>query len=860
LAEPTVTTQQTTGQTASNTGATATTGSETKSPIYKVNPIENKLSKFASHNYIFTFGPLSKEELNFPDATYRKYGPSIKILRSGGTGNDQVRHIHDKENGITTEYFIDDVEIATLMSPNSKTKQTNATSITFKVTEPYSMGMFLRSLQTASLEAGHANYTQAPFLLTVEFIGWDDKGNFITIPKTKRMFPLTLSNVSFNVTEQGSVYNVEAIPFHDQSFSDQIQSLQTDLDIEGETILEMLQTGANSLASQLNTRQVELEQTGNRTTGDQYVIIFPKSRSSKEEKLIGSPGAANGATASKGSLKNLTTEQKQQIYTAMTGVTDSPPAAFDEEVNKILGVTITRTALGETVRAFAEDESNCNEIGLSKLSKSYLDSGKTYFGKPAFVANPDNPGVFKRGDIVISAEAKKIQFPKGAKIQDIIEEVILLSEYGRQFITKNPDGKGFIKWFKIESQVYLVDDPENVKITGDSPKVFVYRVVPYGVHTSRLVGPTDVPSGYNELAKTILKEYNYIYTGKNDDILNFDIQIDSAFYTALNSDMGQLHADSVTAGQDSLAAQEPGYTAKQSSGSDVKSDSGNKTTKSVPASSTGTQGGGSQQHSETMITRSLNDAIVNSNVDMVSVELEIWGDPYYVSDTGMGNYNATETDNPNITEDETVDYQNSEVDIVINFRTPLDYNENGTMIFPDAGTAPVGQFSGIYQVTEVTNSFSGGQFTQKLQTMRRPNQPTDTNNAKPTTKGIGIEEDPAAQIAPLPPQDVSPGAYIPPDFGNAAASVGGVGGASSWGSDFLGDLNAAYDAAGNALNNAQGQLSGLLGNIQSGISGAVSNATNAAGQFLSGNSDIQGAIDKAAAAKAAAQNAASRLS
>ena len=89
----------------------------------------------------------------------------------------------------------------------------------------------------------------------------------------------------------------------------------------------------------------------------------------------------------------------------------------------------------------------------------------------------------------------------------------------------------------------------------------------------------------------------------------------------------------------------------------------------------------------------------------------------------MGNYNALQVPGVlNITADGSMNYQNGEVDIELNFRTPLDYGNDGYMEFPGGGTAPVGEFSGLYQVLFCANSFSGGNFTQTLQTIRRPKQ------------------------------------------------------------------------------------------------------------------------------------------
>jgi hypothetical protein len=70
-----------------------------------------------------------------------------------------------------------------------------------------------------------------------------------------------------------------------------------------------------------------------------------------------------------------------------------------------------------------------------------------------------------------------------------------------------------------------------------------------------------------------------------------------------------------------------------------------------------------------------------------------------------------------------MDYQSSEVDILFNFRTPVDLNPNGTLTFAgDIKTELEVPFSGLYQVIMVKSHFIRGKFTQSLQLMRRPNQ------------------------------------------------------------------------------------------------------------------------------------------
>ena len=64
------------------------------------------------------------------------------------------------------------------------------------------MGLFLQSLQVAAKRARgpSSNYIEAPFLLTVEFKGYDDAGNYVHASNLRRMFTLKLVNIEFEVT------------------------------------------------------------------------------------------------------------------------------------------------------------------------------------------------------------------------------------------------------------------------------------------------------------------------------------------------------------------------------------------------------------------------------------------------------------------------------------------------------------------------------------------------------------------------------------------------------------------------------------------------------------------------------------
>ena len=107
----------------------------------------------------------------------------------------------------------------------------------------------------------------------------------------------------------------------------------------------------------------------------------------------------------------------------------------------------------------------------------------------------------------------------------------------------------------------------------------------------------------------------------------------------------------------------------------------------------------------------------------------------------MGNYNAGgDPKYINLSKNGSMNYQSSEVDVLLNFRTPIDYKGDGWMEFPGGGAAPVGAFTGLYQVTYVTHRFTQGQFTQLLSLIRRPLQDAEVKVPATTTDNNLIQE------------------------------------------------------------------------------------------------------------------------
>jgi len=717
----------------------------------------NPLEQFASFNYIFTLGCLDNYELAFPDFTYRRKDPSTVILRSGGgpTPNSATAY----ETSGKTEYFIDDVEIETIVAGNAGSRSTNATSINFKVSEPYSMGLFLQALQVSAIRSGHANYIEAPFLLTVEFKGYDDAGNYIHASNLRRMFPLKLVNVEFEVSEGGSEYTVQAIPYQEIGLTDETQNTHTDISFSGATVAEMLQTGANSLTAALNNRELVTQESGRVEKGNQYVIMFPNTSSSAEESsqfMQGQP-AQEDDTATK---RVFTEEEIRTYYISATGdTTGAVPADFAAEIENNNGISLKRSEIGENIREYAENLENINKIGQSKIIDANTDGGTQGFQTESNAENEDSRGEINCCLVNLTGDVRQATYSSGKKIQSMIEDIIITSEYGRDMPKSIPDGNGMIKWFRIQTQVFNSDaSPEVVAQTGTPSRIFVYRVVPYLVHLSKFQSPSESSPGIPQLKQQAVKEYNYIYTGLNKDVLNFDIKFNAAFFTSIAGDLGQAGLNSkVAVDQETVATGENASPSTNQSNIDA-TDLGRVLSKIAGPNML--DGGIGALSPESRVARDFNEALVNSPVDLIAVDLEIMGDPYFIADSGMGNYNALQVPGIlNITGDGTMNYENGEVDIELNFRTPLDYGADGYMEFPGGGSKPVAQFSGLYQVLFCRNSFSGGQFTQTLQTIRRQRQ--DSNITVPAASPLVNTDTTGGQMVDTPANEATPRGAAP---------------------------------------------------------------------------------------------------
>lgn len=707
-------------------------------------PMPNPLHKYATWDYIISIGVLTKAELNNSSYISGKISTPLICKSANAESNNRINTSYGK-----FDFFVDNLSFESVIGLK-KGANTNVTTFSFDVVEPYSMGMFMISLQQAAYQAGWTNYTSPCFLLKIEFRGNTEQGQMVTIPDTTRCFPFKLTTVKSKINQSGTVYSCEAINWSAQADATKHSTFKSDHAIKGSTVQEMLQTGEKSLQAVVNARLKQIQEEAKLPYPDEIVILFPEKPWTNSSQRSANDKPENDTKA-----------------------TASPTAEPGDAVFKKLGVTRS-----ETNKTLVQATDECNALGKLSMKFSPNRKGTTPMGADNKVYN-EKTGVNERANNTINYAESDFIFSQDTNITTAINKVLLQSELAEQCLNASMvSSTGMRGWWRIDHQVYIIDTDKNLKVTGDYPRLIVYRVVPYEVHASAASAVNTKPPGLEALKKQVVKEYDYIYTGKNVDILNFEMDLFASWQQIMAVDNFKRAQDVQT--QDKTGAAKTPDNQKENIAGVVAGNAASKDSGIVPQSQiyagTGTiadfWGGGGHETEATRAAELFHD-ILTKGVDQQILNMEILGDPYYLAHSGQANYTA-EPATSNLNTDGTINWQNGQVHINVNFRTPIDINQGTGMYDFGAGskTAPLLMYSGLYDIRTLTSNFKSGKFTQTLSGIRVKNQglkeqatPEATyNTSVPLTEQMGPTNAAAQGQQPNNPLNVTPTAS--PTFGN----------------------------------------------------------------------------------------------
>lgn len=351
--------------------------------------------------------------------------------------------------------------------------------------------------------------------------------------------------------------------------------------------------------------------------------------------------------------------------------------------------------------------------------------GITVFGREGDVREGDK---VKRNNMSIIPKEQAQLFSQGTTLTNIIDNVILNTKEARENATDpgKLDGQGRLTWWKLDLDVLLLEplDPK----TKDFPKKITFRVQPTKTHHSSYLHAEGTSKGIQACKGAAKKEYNYIYTGKNTDILKFNIEVKHLMFTAVSPAKAEDNSIQANPSINRMVAAQPDKSLKPSGGAPPAIGGNALTTRQdINIGRQPFKQGSGDITTKQLVANEFYLNYVRSGVgNQLNLNLEILGDPFWLPETGASNCHGSGSDQasgPN----NTVNHEGTDIWVVVNWRNPADPDaggvagaSSGLYYFPE-GDAPH-PLSGLYKVIKVESNFRSNAFTQVLTGFRVPAQ------------------------------------------------------------------------------------------------------------------------------------------
>ena len=409
--------------------------------------------------------------------------------------------------------------------------------------------------------------------------------------------------------------------------------------------------------------------------------------------------------------------------------------------------------------------------------------------------------------------------------------------------------------FKIIPSVEIGDyDP----LRDDYAKTITFTIRPYQMHGIRYPG---IKQGTKPVDTACVKEYNYLFTGKNTDIIDLKINFDNLYFTAVGVKVARLQKSEAAAPQQEGAVNPLDTDKDGAPKAKIKA----KQSKAWPASLKFVPNtpGAMRLTQESIDAMRANDLFSNiygrSSADMLEVNMDIVGDPGYLQQEEF-TINPTRSDDERDPTDNRLNKDGSLIMternllVKLNFKFPIDIDTNtGLYKFNDPSFRLAdtnNTFTGIYRILTIENTFEHGVFKQRLNMVRVYN---DLDSER-ISKQVNAKLNPASANSDQRPDtvDLTMGPQLPVDL-TMGPQLPGASGTQLFDGPRLdvsrtvfattagraGDINADLD---NQLGNQVGAVTGMAKVGATGLSQAQQHqdrnaAINAANKLKSDETD-----------------------
>ena len=692
-----------------------------------IKPENNPLHGFASYTYnislhllsVNTYNRLMANSAENPNEAFN-YVPENVLVASGGRVGLNNK-ISDIETGTVVSmpqrhpfwqenFFFEEFRCRTVISPTQASRGANVIEGSMQILEPNGFTFINRLIQTVLNVNPNSNYIFNPYMIQIDFYGMDastegstaQAQNPIRLDGLKKLFPICFTGIKTRVTTKGTLYTIDFVPYSHTALNQMNNVSPANFTIAATTVQEFFSnnTTDETRFGVFNTRQRQLtlgrlQQERNRLSPNDIDLVGDRFDTNIEQlnKQLQNPILANGFCSAYNEWQKALVDEKQNDFP------DQIEINFDPAIGQ---ASIIQDA--NITQAFADKVLQANKIILAQ-------SGQ--------------------GGNSIKFNGTFITVPAGTIIDKLIEFVVRNSDYFLKQISpyRNFDSTQPLNWYKIIPRVELGRySPFRKKFSVKT----VYYVIPYKVYAA------PHPYVSNGLPSGQVKKYDYLFTGKNTDVIDLSVDFNLLYNLSMPVNRGQtnisqgLGDQNVEPGErlaqeaspiDAVAVQTGSYRPDTVQQYAIQFHSGQRLYQ--------TFGGATALLNKQELAASVLHSInLDSRGDMINVKLKIIGDPDFVkqddifynskffksTETRIGSTGSLWMDTANLT-------------IQLNINSPSDYDDSTGIAFPNTdpygGLFTYNAFSGIYKVITIDNVFSRGKFEQVLDIVRSPIQTKD---------------------------------------------------------------------------------------------------------------------------------------
>jgi len=235
----------------------------------------NQLDQYASYTYSISWYVLTPAQYNNAIATQRPNVAGWQLLmQSGGAP------IKGRSPAFPVDFYMDDLEIESIVPFGGVNMANSANKIRFKVVEPNGITLIQslynavvaayknsQQLNTSASASGTPNYLEAQYCLVIEFYGYDSNGNLVAPARGSdsgygqkavivKYYPFRLLDIKFSVANRAIEYSISgmAIPYSYNSSTDR-GTVPFACTLTGQTVEQLL--NGSPAASNAGTNTVD---------------------------------------------------------------------------------------------------------------------------------------------------------------------------------------------------------------------------------------------------------------------------------------------------------------------------------------------------------------------------------------------------------------------------------------------------------------------------------------------------------------------------------------------------------------------------------------------------------------------------